>query len=228
MSDRISRTSRTFGLPLQGTLAAGMILLAPMSDRLQSNAQGLEDFHHPALVTAIASDTFHTQVLTTILADYHTFLSSEEKERLPHLIVEISERYGYHPFFVAGIMETESSFNNRAISSANARGLMQIIPYVGEALARELGFTWSGPETLHIPEINIELGLYYLRQLEERFGDLDLALAAYNMGPTLLSQRMATGFRPHGVYAGRVNAAYQSFRGVAREFQDFQHLEARL
>ena len=222
------KTSRAFGLPFQGTLAAGMLLLSPMSDHLRSQATGLEEFNHPATVTAVASEAFQKQILAEIITDYHTYLAPEDKERLPRIIVEASERYGYHPFFVAGIIETESSFNNQAVSHAHAHGLMQIIPYVGEALARELDIPWRGVATLHDPEINIELGLYYLRQLEERFDDLDLALAAYNMGPTLLSQRMANGFRPHGIYAGRVNASYQTFRAVAREYLDSRHLEARL
>jgi hypothetical protein len=80
---------------------------------------------------------------------------------------------------LVAVARGESNFDPDAVSSANARGLMQILwPGTG----RELGFR-SAAE-LHEPCPNIEAGARYLSGLLERYnGDLHLALAAYNYGP---------------------------------------------
>ncbi len=199
---------------------------------LQNEPAGASDaVEMPApLVSEDPRREFEVEALREIIGSYRTSLTPEEKGSLPYLIVDLSRQYGYDPFFVAGLIDTESSFNNRAVSSVGARGLMQIMPFVGEALARDAGLPWRGVESLHQPELNVELGLFYLRRLEERFGNLDLALAAYNMGPTLLEEKMSRGFRPYGIYSGRVNAAYRGFLAQAESLQarETDFLEANL
>jgi len=72
-----------------------------------------------------------------------------------------------------------------AHSAANARGLMQLVPATGKALARELGVHWGGAATLFQPLTNITLGTAYLRAMLDRFGgEPVLATVAYNAGPT--------------------------------------------
>jgi hypothetical protein len=80
---------------------------------------------------------------------------------------------------LAAIARGESNFNPDAVSSANARGLMQILwPGTG----RHLGF--SRVRELHEPCRNVEAGARYLKELLQRYdGDLHRALAAYNYGP---------------------------------------------
>lgn len=80
---------------------------------------------------------------------------------------------------LVAVARGESNFDPDAVSSANARGLMQILwPTTG----RHLGF--QNVAQLHQPCPNIEAGARYLRELLERYdGDLHLALAAYNYGP---------------------------------------------
>jgi len=73
------------------------------------------------------------------------------------------------------VMEVESDYNRYAVSSAGARGLMQLMPqtmaYVG------VGNPWD-------PKQNIMGGAKYLKGLLKQFyGDIPLALAAYNAGP---------------------------------------------
>jgi soluble lytic murein transglycosylase len=85
---------------------------------------------------------------------------------------------------VFALIRAESSFNTRAHSWANAYGLMQIVPRTGRTLARELGEDYDIPEDLYEPEVNINLGTYYLRQLLDKFDNQkELAIAAYNAGP---------------------------------------------
>lgn len=79
------------------------------------------------------------------------------------------------PLLVAVAYE-ESKLRQDARSPAGARGLFQLMP----ATARELGLN---PD---VPRSNILAGARYLEQMTDRFGTLDLSLAAYKVGPTAL------------------------------------------
>ncbi|MEM8546868.1 MAG: transglycosylase SLT domain-containing protein [Pseudomonadota bacterium] len=84
--------------------------------------------------------------------------------------------------WVRGIARTESAFDPAARSSANAYGLMQLLPATGRRMARKTRTPWQGTESLLRPEVNIALGTVYLEELEARFGHRVLATAAYNAG----------------------------------------------
>jgi|Deesub1362B_J571_1020462.scaffolds.fasta_scaffold00061_48 soluble lytic murein transglycosylase-like protein len=92
---------------------------------------------------------------------------------------ETAKRYSVDPELVKRIIEVESGWNPYAISPKGAMGLMQIMPET----ARELGL-----KNPYDPEENIDAGVRYLKYLIRRFGDLRLALAAYNAGPSVVEQ----------------------------------------
>ncbi len=95
-----------------------------------------------------------------------------------------AESYSLDLYLVAAVIRAESRFDPHALSHAGAIGLMQIIPTTGEWIAAqidEVGFTI---EDLYDPEVNIRFGAWYLRYLLDRFGDANIALAAYNAGPS--------------------------------------------
>lgn len=93
-------------------------------------------------------------------------------------------KYGLEPHFVLSVIRVESRFDPLAISSAGARGLMQIMPVTGKEIEEQLGLSANPFCDLYRPELNIRLGTYYLwRQLEEFGGRPEMALAAYNAGP---------------------------------------------
>lgn len=94
-----------------------------------------------------------------------------------------SAREGLDPALVAALICQESTFDEKARSSVGARGLMQIMPYTGRPLARELGRRFT-PAMLHEAETSLAFGTRYFRQMLDRFdGRAEAALAAYNAGP---------------------------------------------
>jgi soluble lytic murein transglycosylase len=89
------------------------------------------------------------------------------------------------PELVLAIARRESEFDPAVISSADARGLMQVLPATGAQVARRMGITDFRPQQLTSdPARNVTLGAGYLAQMSERFnGALPLIAAAYNAGP---------------------------------------------
>ncbi len=105
----------------------------------------------------------------------------------PHraLIEARAEELGLDPYLVAGVVRQESAFDPRAVSPADAVGLMQVLPATGRQLARSAGPRRFNRQSLTTPEVNVHLGALFLAELMERYGgDVPLALSAYNAGPT--------------------------------------------
>jgi soluble lytic murein transglycosylase len=116
--------------------------------------------------------------------------------------------YGLHPLgpaaepepgLVNAVTRQESNFDPEAISSANARGLMQLLPATAEAVAKRLGLRHRTPMLLADPLHNMRLGAGYLEQMLNRFGGaLPLAVAAYNAGPARVEEWLGTMGDPRG------------------------------
>jgi soluble lytic murein transglycosylase-like protein len=86
-----------------------------------------------------------------------------------------AETHALNPALVRAVIQAESAWNTRAVSSKGALGLMQLMP----ATAAEMGV--SDPFD---PAQNIQAGVRYLKALLDRYdGNAELALAAYNAGP---------------------------------------------
>ena len=85
-------------------------------------------------------------------------------------------------YLVAALVAQESSFQPDVRSSANAYGLMQIVPSTGRRLARAEGIRRFRTSMLTDPRINVRLGTRYLAGLLARFGADHFALASYNAG----------------------------------------------
>ena len=98
------------------------------------------------------------------------------------------------PYLVAAQIRQESEFNPLAVSSANACGLMQLLPAVGKTLAREEGMSNFQTFQLFDPTTNIRLGTRYLRQSLSKFGGVtEYALAAYDAGDSRVVDWEAAG-----------------------------------
>ena len=86
------------------------------------------------------------------------------------------------PALVAAIIRQESSFNPHAVSVAGARGLMQVMPSVGQQVARSLRYPLWDPGLLFDPDANLELGVAHLASSIRQYDDIPRVLAAYNAG----------------------------------------------
>ena len=85
--------------------------------------------------------------------------------------------------FTLAITRQESSFDPRARSHADARGMMQFLPSTAAAVARRLGMPYSA-ERLWDPDYNMTLGSYHLGELTQNFGgSMLLTTVGYNAGP---------------------------------------------
>ena len=93
-----------------------------------------------------------------------------------------AEARALDPALVAGLIRQESSFTPRAVSVAGARGLMQLLPSVGQEIARNLNFPVWHPALLFDADANLELGTAHLASYMKQYGPLPRVLAAYNAG----------------------------------------------
>jgi len=109
------------------------------------------------------------------------------------------------PAMLYAVAKVESNLRTDALSSAGARGLLQVLP----ATARSLDLNPDEPRS------NVLAGARYLRQLLDRFDSSDLALAAYNAGPTAVAA--AGGAPSAGVirYVANVNTVWRSVAGCS-------------
>jgi soluble lytic murein transglycosylase len=86
------------------------------------------------------------------------------------------------PALVAALIHQESNFNPHATSRAGARGLMQLLPSVGAAVARAHGLAGYERVLLYQPDVNIRLGVVHLDAMLDQYPHVVYALAAYNAG----------------------------------------------
>lgn len=102
-------------------------------------------------------------------------------ERIENAIELYSNKYGVNSNLVKAIIKVESNFDPNAVSSAGAKGLMQLMPENCEALGVEDPFNI---------EQNIEGGVKHIKEYIDRYdGDIEMALMAYNGGPTRMMDR---------------------------------------
>jgi soluble lytic murein transglycosylase len=105
------------------------------------------------------------------------------------IVERYSEEYGVPKEMIFGVIKAESGFRSDVVSHAGAVGLMQITEVTFDWITARLGENLARG-LLYDPETNIKYGTYYLDYLHKEFGDWDLALAAYNAGPTRVKNWM--------------------------------------
>jgi soluble lytic murein transglycosylase len=166
--------------------------------------------HLPNFTIQTTKGELAIREITGILERYSIDIDHVTRIELAEAIYEESVRYNHDPKFILALIAIESSFRNGSVSEKGAKGLMQLMPYVAESLAQELGIEWNGDPTLFNPLLNIKMGIHYLSRLILDFNDVRVALVAYNYGPTYVRSLIDRKQRIPSNYYHKVINAYQT------------------
>lgn len=98
------------------------------------------------------------------------------------IVNQAAEEFSLSPSLIYAVIHTESKFDPSAVSSADAKGLMQITDDTYTWAMKRAGEHPTTPEDLYDPEVNIRVGCYVLVLLSEQFDTVETVLAAYNAG----------------------------------------------
>jgi soluble lytic murein transglycosylase len=109
------------------------------------------------------------------------------------IIAQSARARSLDPYQVAGLIRQESVFNPRAVSSARAYGLMQVVVPTGVLTAKKYGVDRTVTmESLFEPRLNIQIGTAFLRDQIDKYGRIEYVAAAYNAGPGRVVQWRAS------------------------------------
>lgn len=148
-------------------------------------------------------------------------------EYAPHFARE-ARRHGLDPYLLVALVRQESAFDPRAVSVAQARGLMQLIPPTARRVARQLQLDRFSIDQLFLPRLNIRLGSRYLADRLAQFeGDVDRAVASYNAGPDPVNLWLSEGgYREAAEFVE--NIPFTETRNYVKIFHRNYHLYKRL
>ncbi|MBN2134752.1 MAG: lytic transglycosylase domain-containing protein [Acidobacteria bacterium] len=131
------------------------------------------------LLTDRPHSSEYAQLLKTFESrkeQFYTQYGNYYHEKYDSLVRKYSNRNGLDPDLVHAVIQVESGYDYTAVSPAGAKGLMQLVDSTADSL---------GVQNVYSPEENIRGGTEYLSKMLSRYnGNLTLALAAYNAGPT--------------------------------------------
>ena len=121
-------------------------------------------------------------------------------EALAGDIYDIARQENIDPEVAYGLVRTESTFDERAVSHVGARGLTQVMPRTARGV-----IPGTTTDQLFERKTNLRLGFRYLDQLIQKYrGNVELALTAYNRGPGTVDKVLKRGGNPDNGYAGKV------------------------
>ncbi|HEY2677864.1 MAG TPA: transglycosylase SLT domain-containing protein [Steroidobacteraceae bacterium] len=125
--------------------------------------------------------------------------------------------------WILAVMRQESLFRRDAVSRADARGLMQMLPATASAIARRWHIAFPGRDSLFDPSVAVPLGAVHLRELLDHYGEqLILSLAAYNAGSAAIAHWMPTQTTDADVWIE--NIPYNETRGYVQHI--LEHIVA--
>ena len=126
--------------------------------------------------------------------------SSLNKSKLKHILIYIEAlcwEYGVDYEMVKAVIQTESDWNHKAVSTSGAIGLMQVLP------STAMSEFQTPKQDLFDPYVNVTVGLKYLSQLNKHFDDLESTLTAYSHGPTV-TKKYSNNYISNNFYVKRV------------------------
>lgn len=173
----------------------------PILNRIQTLYQNRQLFEASRLVNDFVSELpkeEETQIALWLSEKLHWYSKSVAVSNtnaqnylslrfpLPFLknVDELSAAHHTSRALIYAIIRQESAFREDAISSAGARGLMQLMPSTAKFVAKLEHISYHSPSDLLLKDKNMALGVAYLKQLARKFSDNPILMAAaYNAGP---------------------------------------------
>lgn len=188
--------------------------LAPLASRPAPRvlqAEGLKVVRHP-----------EQPRIDAVLARRAPGMGLALRAHVADAVAEESARAGFDPLLVLAVIAVESEFQEDAVSPVGARGLMQLRPTTLYFVAEKEGVKLSRAEMDADPALSVRIGVRYLKQMKDLFGDLDLALMAYNAGPNrLLASLKERNLEPFRNYVRAVRRNYTALRQASGESGDW-------
>jgi hypothetical protein len=144
-------------------------------ESLDRELDSLAVLYNPRILYAMGGSSPDGQSGSDALED----LEAANRALIERRLRQIAREVGVAPRLALSMAKVESRFDHRAVSSRGAIGVLQVMPHVA----------WEeyevSAEKLFDPDVNIRIGLTFMKSLLRRFDqNLDLSLAAYNAGPT--------------------------------------------
>jgi hypothetical protein len=136
-------------------------------------------------------------------------------------LLEGEARYGIDHRLLAAVAVAESALNPDALSLKGASGLLQILPGTASVLwprfvktlpANDPLLGLDPVKNLHQPRLSVLLGAFYLAELRQQFGDVDLALASYNVGPGTVLKAIKDGETKGTGYIQKIREILRAFK----------------
>lgn len=240
-------------LPLDlHTLTESEAFASEFSDRLKV-AQNLFEIQQPELAFSEIRSLYYSSSLADqkliLLKVFENLKKYDESarlaelyllynprvERLPWLaqafpsayapeVETYSKKFGVEKSLIYSIMRAESFFNPKVESVAHARGLMQLMPFTADQVARSIGESKiADTNLLFNPDLNIKLGTAYLSRLLRQFDqNYILASAAYNAGPHRV-QTWLSQFGSHDQDVFIEHIPFKETRGYVKKVMGFMN-----
>ena len=211
---RLSATQRLtlhgFGI-LAAVLAAGFLIGVRAPRAVATTAGGgiytgtavrsqLRSFHQPMTKGELELVTIKDDRAE---ATRHYSTAYQIPPDLVELIYDTALRQGLDPELALRLVKVESNFTVYARSHANAYGLAQVQVATAKFYEPEITI-----EQLYDPATNLRIGFRFLRDLIEVYNNTELALLAYNRGPSRIKELLDAGHDPQNGYATRIMEGY--------------------
>lgn len=175
---------------------------------------------------------FFLLVLMLIILGFATVYYSVNERHIPYIgmIEKYSKENQLDEELVAAIIKVESGFDPKAVSHADAMGLMQLVPDTAKWVADKFGEEYDS-EKIVDPETNIKYGTYYFKYLLNHYHSVDYAILAYNGGIGNVDEWIKNGiltgndsdyskipFAETKNYIRKVKSEYHFYKNVYKDY----------
>ncbi|MXQ54078.1 lytic transglycosylase domain-containing protein [Shimazuella alba] len=146
-------------------------------------------------------------------------------------IIKSAKQTGTDPFLIMAIIRVETKFDPEKQSHVGAQGLMQLMPSTVDHVIKNGNFSPSMKQYIKVPAVNIQVGSWYISDLNRQFkGNKVAVIASYNAGPTRVKKWLSDGTWdgtrqnahkiPYGEtrhYVQRVTFFYEKYKSLYKD-----------